>query len=312
MPPDASDNPPPDDRGSRLRSLRKKLAKLNRGPMADRPPARPEPAPPQASPRGASPESIVYRRNLPRVEAPRVPTGGGISIPLEKCVQGCETPCSCGPAFHLIEVSVVEAEPECPELPTHLACSLEALSQGLPFTVRPEDVCFLDIETTGLGTALTFLIGTLVWHEGDIVCRQYLARTYAEEVSILAHFAETFARTPFVVTFNGKTFDVPSLRARAAATGVVLPEARFHFDLLHEARRRYRDRLPDCKLQTLERRVCGRHRHDDIPGSEIGRAYHDFVRTGDAREIAQIVQHNQWDLVTMVHLLARMVLVKNA
>ena len=58
--------------------------------------------------------------------------------------------------------------------------------------------------------------------------------------------------------------------------------------------------------------MCGRHRHDDIPGSEIGRAYHDFVRTGDAREIAQIVQHNRWELVTMVHLLARMVLVQDA
>jgi len=41
------------------------------------------------------------------------------------------------------------------------------------------------------------------------------------------------------------------------------------------------------------------------PGADIPAAYHDFVRNGDARQIGLIVKHNQWDLVTMVHLLER-------
>ena len=168
------------------------------------------------------------------------------------------------------------------------------------------------METTGLGTALTILIGTLVWSEDGLLCRQFLARTYAEEVGILAHFAQEARRKRLFVTFNGKTFDIPSLRARAAATGVVLPEPEFHFDLLHAARRRFGGLLPDCRLQTLERRICGRHRVEDIAGADIGRAYHDFVRTGDAREIALIVKHNQHDLLTMAELMTRLVLMPDA
>jgi uncharacterized protein YprB with RNaseH-like and TPR domain len=110
-----------------------------------------------------------------------------------------------------------------------------------------------------------------------------------------------------VVTFNGKTFDVPYLRARGAATGVALPDFAWHLDLLHLARRRYRGRLPDCRLQTLEQHVCRRLRGSDVPGSEIPQVYHDFVRTGDARRIAGVLRHNLHDLVTLAELVVRLV-----
>ena len=44
----------------------------------------------------------------------------------------------------------------------------------------------------------------------------------------------------------------------------------------------------------------------ELPGSEIPRVYHDFVRTGDARTIAQVLKHNLYDLVTLADLLGRM------
>jgi uncharacterized protein YprB with RNaseH-like and TPR domain len=227
-------------------------------------------------------------------------------------VDGTEVRREPGPCLYLIERSVAEAEPDTQGLPAALARAVDVLAQAGAPSLTPEQLCFLDIETTGLGTALVFLIGTLVWRDGDIVCRQFLARTYAEEIAILEHFFEEARSTPAFVTFNGKTFDVPSLRVRAAASGIVFREPQLHFDLLHAARRRFKGALPDCKLQTLERRVCQRYRGPDIDGSEIGRAYHDFVRTGDAREIAQIVAHNRWDLVTMVHLLTKIVLAPDA
>jgi len=294
-------DPEHDDKLDRLSSLRKKLSKLNRAPI----PA----SAPRAMP-GAAPDAIVYRRDLPREAPRRVPEGGGICIPLEKCVEGCEAASPRGASFYLIEKAIDEAELH--DVSTALPRALEELSQQVSAVVAPEHICFLDIETTGLGTATTFLIGTLVWHEGVLVCRQFLARSYAEEAAILEHYAEQSRGKPLVVTFNGKTFDVPSLRARAAATGAPFREPALHFDLLHVSRRHFADKLPDCKLQTLERRVCGRHRGEDIPGSDIGRAYHDFVRTGDAREIALIVSHNKWDLVTMAHLMTRILVPRAA
>jgi uncharacterized protein YprB with RNaseH-like and TPR domain len=50
--------------------------------------------------------------------------------------------------------------------------------------------------------------------------------------------------------------------------------------------------------------VCGHHeRVGDIPGAEIGEAYHAFVRTGDARQMVQILTHNMLDLVTLAEIL---------
>ena len=271
----------PERKAERLRRLRRKLARLGQH-------AATEPVGHRAP--------IVYRRDLPRLEPRRVPTVGGISIPLEDCLEGCEGRVPGHPPFF-----VVEREVRNRALADGVAAAVDRLPGGA------DDVCFLDVETTGLSAALVFLIGTLRWRGGRLVCRQLLARTYAEEPGIIAQFAEDVRHAPPLVSFNGKAFDVPSLRARAVVAGVALPEPAFHLDLLHEARRRYKAVLPDCRLQTLERRVCGRRRSDDIPGHDIGRAYHDFVRTGDARELARIVRHNQADLVTLAELFVRLV-----
>jgi len=293
---DSAPAPTPIRQADALRSLRKKLAR--RAAAAAAGPAH------SASP----PDAIVYRRDLPRATPPPRPAhaGPGICIPLERLVEGTEAISPMGRAFYLVEAPVA------PHLAPVLPRALDALSPDFEAALAPDDVCFLDIETTGLGTALTFLIGTLVWHGGQLVCRQLLARTYAEEAAIIHAFAQQARRTPLFVTFNGKTFDVPSLRARAAATGAALAEPRFHFDLLHVARRRFGHALPDCRLQTLERVICRRHRVGDIAGADIGRAYHDFVRTGDAREMARIVEHNRRDLVTVAELMARILLTRDA
>ena len=75
-----------------------------------------------------------------------------------------------------------------------------------------------------------------------------------------------------------------------------------HIDLLHHSRRVWRQQLPNCRLQTLERYICGRHRVGDLPGSEIPEAYHDYVRTGGLRQVRAILHHNALDLVTLLQL----------
>ena len=79
-----------------------------------------------------------------------------------------------------------------------------------------------------------------------------------------------------------------------------------HYDVLHHARRRWKRVLPNCKLQTLERIVCRRHRREDISGAEIPLAYHEYVRTGDDRQMKLILHHNAMDLVTLVQVALRL------
>jgi uncharacterized protein YprB with RNaseH-like and TPR domain len=166
---------------------------------------------------------------------------------------------------------------------------------------------FVDLETCGFAGTPLFLVGVMYLAGDDFRIEQLLARNYSEETGIVARFRDLLAEHPHLVTFNGKSFDWPFLADRAAFHHVDLPTPRAHCDLLHLARRRFRSALPDCRLQTLERYVCGRLRTGDIPGSEIPGAYHTFVRTGDARQIRDIVHHNFLDLVTMADILTELI-----
>lgn len=77
------------------------------------------------------------------------------------------------------------------------------------------------------------------------------------------------------------------------------------FDLLHHARRIWKSQFPNCRLQTLERNLCGRVRFDDIPGRNIPTAYHQYVQTGDTREVRRVLQHNTLDLLTLLQVTLR-------
>ena len=161
------------------------------------------------------------------------------------------------------------------------------------------DVICVDIETTGLtaGTPL-FLIGILAHFNGDLRVVQLLARDYTEEAALLTHFAALLDASSVIVSFNGKSYDLPYIRDRCAFLGVpfCLPQA--HIDMLHVARRFWGRQLPNCKLQTLERHLCHRIRRGDIPGAEIPDAYHRFVLSGNAVQMRDILFHNALDLLT--------------
>ena len=166
-----------------------------------------------------------------------------------------------------------------------------------------EQALFLDLETCGLASSAVFLAGTMHWNGEDFVLRQYFARHYGEEGPLLRALNESMAGFGHLVTFNGKTFDVPLLRARAALHGVRLALPPRHLDLLHAARRRWRGELADCRLKTIEGRVCRRHRAGDVPGEEIPGLYHDFVKHGDPYRLVPVFHHNLLDVLTMGEIL---------
>jgi uncharacterized protein YprB with RNaseH-like and TPR domain len=174
-------------------------------------------------------------------------------------------------------------------------------------------VFYLDIETCGFIGVPLFLVGVMNYEGDSLVVRQLLARNYSEERALLAGLWDLLAGADVVVTFNGKSFDMPTIIDRTIVSGIFkYREPAFHVDLLHEARRRWKRVLPNCRLQTLEMLVCGRRRSGDIPSEQIPGVYHDFVNSmeaGDALHRARcvgqmraILHHNMLDLVTMAEL----------
>ena len=193
---------------------------------------------------------------------------------------------------------------------TFLGGGINATLESLHASLRPlleapvEGIVCLDIETCGMAGMQVFQIGLLRWHHGGVWIEQFVARDYSEEAALLARAWETVDQAAVLVTFNGAAFDVPFIEDRSAASG--LGSRRLgarHVDLLHEARRRWRPVLPNCKLQTLERFICGRLRSGDIPGDLIPGVYHEFVRTGDARQMERVLYHNAHDLITLAELM---------
>jgi hypothetical protein len=164
-------------------------------------------------------------------------------------------------------------------------------------------VVFLDLETTGLSATPLFLAGALVHRGGDLKAVQLLARDYSEERCVIDLVDRMLAGCGLCVTFNGKSFDMPYLRERAKYHRLALKSGPEHFDLLHHARRRWKHRLPDCRLLTLEWFILGRRRMGDVDGWEVPCIYHEFVHTRDARRLKQVLRHNLMDVLSMAELM---------
>ena len=172
----------------------------------------------------------------------------------------------------------------------------------------PSQVLFLDIETTGLSNSPLFLVGVMYFTDADkneptFKIDQLFARDYSEEISLLHYINKVFANFAVFATFNGLSFDIPFIRNRMIYHRLNPEIDHFHFDILHHSRRKWRGQVPNCKLQTLETRICNRRRIGDIPSDLIPDAYHEFVRTGDTLLLKEIFQHNALDLITMAELI---------
>src|SRR5574341_1007281 len=170
----------------------------------------------------------------------------------------------------------------------------------------PKRLVFLDTETTGLagGTGTyAFLIGIGRLNDKGFRLTQFFMRDPTEEAAVLSGLAEHLDGS-VLVTFNGKSFDVPLLATRYTLNGHQ-PQLRSlaHLDLLPLARRLWRERLESRALGFLEQQILGMQRtQEDVPGWLIPQMYFDYLRTGDARPLARVFYHNAMDVLAMAAL----------
>jgi uncharacterized protein YprB with RNaseH-like and TPR domain len=176
-------------------------------------------------------------------------------------------------------------------------------------SLEPARALFLDTETTGLagGTGtVAFLVGLAYFTDAGLVLEQLLVRALGEEGPVLARVSERIESASHLVTYNGKSFDLPLLRTRFAMARLPAPAEPPHLDLLHVARRIHVTKDGHAKkglrLVALERDLLGFERVDDVPSGDVAACYLHFLRTGDARGLLAVVEHNAWDVATMVAL----------
>ena len=191
----------------------------------------------------------------------------------------------------------------------HLSTSLQQLSRWLGLetlaTTPLEQMLFLDTETTGLaGGAGTyaFMVGLGWFTEAGFCLRQFFLRDPSEESEFLQVLAEQFVNKTLLVTFNGKSYDVPLLRNRFALKKQPFSlDSLDHLDLLTLARRLWSNRLPSRRLRALESEILGVERsEEDIEGHLIPDVYFGFLKNGEVGQLPQVFHHNKMDIEPMM------------
>ncbi len=174
----------------------------------------------------------------------------------------------------------------------------------------PSEIAYIDTETTGLaggsGT-YTFLIGVGTFRDDRFVLKQFFMRDPAEESAQLAALESFLAPIRTLVSYNGKSFDLPRLHTRFRAHQWPPPlQDTSHIDLLHLVRRLWGYRLSSCTLGDIEHHILGVTRSDkDIPGWQIADIFFDYLHTKDPSPLPKIFYHNEIDILSMVILLQK-------
>ncbi len=127
------------------------------------------------------------------------------------------------------------------------------------------------------------------------------------EGGLLGGLAEELEAAGVLVSYNGKSFDLPLLESRyilsrQRPTFRSLP----HLDLLHPNRRLFRGTFDSHRLVRMEVELLGFERDDDCPSSEVPERYFRFQRTSDPTHILPVLRHNAWDILSLVALAAHL------
>ncbi|MFI5254477.1 MAG: ribonuclease H-like domain-containing protein [Candidatus Limnocylindrales bacterium] len=190
-----------------------------------------------------------------------------------------------------------------------LPVDLDGLAR-LPYGIAVDHplVC-LDTETTGLGTGsgtVAFLVGIGRWDGASFRVRPLLLPDHADEAALLAAIEAEIGADAWLVTYNGRSFDWPLLEARYRLHRRSPPTLAGHLDLLPIARQLWKHRLPDARLASVEAGVAGVRRHEDLPGALIPDRFFGWLRSGRPELLADVLEHNREDVVSLARLLVRM------
>jgi uncharacterized protein len=189
----------------------------------------------------------------------------------------------------------------------------------------------------GAGT-YAFLVGFGFFDDEGFRTRQFFLRGFGEERALLHAVEDELASIQssdriVLVTYNGRAFDVPLIETRYQMHRISSPFGKLpHVDMLFPARRLWKRRVPaegrrlmaeggytreaavghrpsafspvdsapgSCALQAIERDILGLQRQGDVPGWEIPARYFGYTRTGDASGLADVLEHNRLDLVSL-------------
>jgi len=170
---------------------------------------------------------------------------------------------------------------------------------------QDQDFAIIDIETMGLSERPIILLGIAKPTKDHICTSQFLLRDIEDEPSAIWSLISQLEPNSSLITFNGRSFDIPYIKQRLAYYGLDASLDNPHFDVLHFTRRALRSKLSDCKLETVEKYI-GIKRDINIPGALVPHFYDTYLKTKNPGPLVAIVEHNKQDLLTLGTLFSKL------
>lgn len=168
-----------------------------------------------------------------------------------------------------------------------------------------QDFAIVDIETLGLSERPIILLGIAKPTKNHICTTQFLLRDIPDEPSAIYALIAQLDPNLSLITYNGKSFDIPYIKQRLAYYGLDGYIDNTNFDILHFTRRALKPKLTDCKLETVEK-YLGIKRDINIPGALVPHFYDTYLRTKNVGPLVPIVEHNRQDLLTLGTLFSKL------
>lgn len=191
-------------------------------------------------------------------------------------------------------------------VPLHLSSILELSLLNSNEMIHPDEILFLDTETTGIsrGTGtIPFLTGLAFFEGNSIQIEQVFLEGMEGEEAYLDYLSDKFKQFPYLVSYNGKSFDIPILRNRFILNRKRTHSPLHHFDLLHILKRLVRKEVQSGYRQSMmEQFFFDFNRTDDIPGKDVPQIYFDYKKYGVITQFDKIFEHNHLDMLGMVFL----------
>ncbi|MCJ7623768.1 MAG: ribonuclease H-like domain-containing protein [Anaerolineaceae bacterium] len=238
-------------------------------------------------------------KNLERKDSPHQ------RIPIDKVIDGYDEITRFGNTY--LTEKIYPGGYNHGQIPIDINTNIEVISEWgnlSPATINMDQIIFMDTETSGLarGTGtFAFMIGLGYFQENDFKVVQLFMKDPSHEMSLLDVFDRILDPFQVIVTFNGKSFDIPLLLNRHIINRIPLPfENKDHWDILQLSRKLWRSRLPSRRLADLELSILGLSRgSEEIPGWLVPEIYKEYLNTGDARPLAGVFYHNAVDILSL-------------
>ncbi len=180
------------------------------------------------------------------------------------------------------------------------------ISYPIDNITNPEQVLFIDIETTGFTARSSFLylIGCAYYSAGKWCTMQWFAQNHEEERDILCAFFEFAGLYKNLIHFNGNNFDLPYIEQKCKMLSLDYNFNDFTGIDLYKRISPYKYilHLPNCKQKTIEQ-FLGINRLDQFTGGELIKVYEDYVKSPTGFSENALFLHNKEDLIGMLDIL---------